>query len=156
MPPQGTAPRLRIAASIAQGTLATPNPVDPNDAGPQWFKEGLAQWNAYSKIWGTIGEKSHVHYAYAFYSQGTLPSLTSLNSNWSDYAGSAPEKLEAAYGASYLAVKYLAGRVGGMPLLQTLQRVAAGESFDSALQNATGYSVGRLDGEYKGSIPSSD
>ncbi len=124
------------------------------DAGPQWFKEGLAQWNAYSKVWGTVGEKSHVHYAYSYLSNGTLPSLMSLDSNWDSYVAAAPENLEAAYGASYLAVKYLAGRVGGMPLLQTLQRVAAGESFDSALQNATGYTVARLEGEYRSTIPS--
>ncbi len=123
------------------------------DAGPQWFKEGVAQWNAYSKIWGTLGEKSHVHYAYSYLSNGTLPSLMSLNGNWDSYIAAAPENLEAAYGASYLAVKYLAGRVGGMPLIQTLQRVAAGESFDSALQNATGYSVARLEGEYRSTIP---
>ncbi len=124
-----------------------------NDAGPQWFKEGFAQWMAYSKIRETVGEKSHVHYAYTFFSEGKLPSLMSLATNWNSFISAAPENLEAGYGASYLAVKYLASRVGGMPLLQTLQRVAAGEDFDSALQNATRYSVSRLDGEYKGTIP---
>ncbi len=126
-----------------------------NGAGPRWFREGLAEWMAYSKISGTVSEKSHTHYAYAYYISGTLPSLMDLTSNWDSFIGAAPENLEAGYGASYLAVKYLAGKVGGMPLIQTLQKVAAGESFDSALQDATGYSVGRLDGEYKSTIPSS-
>jgi len=125
-----------------------------NDAGPQWFKEGFAQWSAYSKVWGTVSEKSHVHYAYSFYSTGRLPSLMALTTSWNDFLAASPENLEAAFGASYLAVKYLAGRVGGMPLLQTVQRVASGESFDSALQATTGYSVARLDGEYKSTIPS--
>ena len=125
-----------------------------NDVGPEWFKQGLALWMAYSTIGGTVSEKSHVHYAYTYYTAGTLPSLMTLSTNWNDFLGAAPENLEVGYGASYLAIKYLSGKVGGMPLLQTLQRVAAGESFDSALQNATGYSVARLDGEYKSTIPS--
>ncbi|MHB8992987.1 MAG: hypothetical protein ACYC66_15300 [Chloroflexota bacterium] len=122
------------------------------EAGPQWYREGFAQWIAYAKVPGTISEKSVVAYAESFKEKNSLPSLMTLNGDWSGTLNAGPEGYQAAYGASYLAVKYLSGRVGGMPLLQTLERVAAGESFESALQNATGYSVSKLEGEYRSSI----
>lgn len=125
------------------------------DAGPQWFREGLAQWMSYSEITGTVAEKGVLHYTASFYARRSLPALTTLTDGWNEFISTAPENLEAAYGASYLAVKYLTGKVGGMPPLQALQRTAAGESFEAALQTVTGYTVDRLDAEYKSSIPSS-
>ncbi len=123
------------------------------EAGPQWFREGMALWMAYAKIGSTISERSMTGYAATFQSKGTLPTLQTLTSNWNGFVSSGSEQYEAAHGAAYLAVKHAAGNVGGMPILQVLQRTAAGESFESALQGATGYSISRLDSEYRGSIP---
>ncbi len=125
------------------------------DAGPQWYREGFAEWAAYARVPGTAAEQSVVGYAASYYRNGTLPSLSTLNSSWNSFAGASAQNSEAAYGAAFLAVKYLTGQVGGMPVRQVLERTAAGESFESALQTATGYTIGRLDSEYKGIIPSS-
>ena len=123
------------------------------DAGPQWFREGVAEWSAYSKVTDSPAEKSVVYYAGVALKNGSLPSLLTLNSSWNETVNSSSVSSEAAYGASYLAVKYLASRVGGMPLMQALQRAAAGEDFDTALQRATGYSIARLESEYRNTIP---
>ncbi|MGE5619519.1 MAG: hypothetical protein ACM3US_09705 [Sphingomonadaceae bacterium] len=122
------------------------------EAGPQWYREGFAQWIAYSRVPGTIAEKSVVAYASSFKERNTLPTLMALNSDWNGILNSSSESYQAAYGASFLALKYLSGRVGGMPLLQVLERTAAGEAFESALQNATGYTLSKLEGEYRSGI----
>jgi sucrose-6-phosphate hydrolase SacC (GH32 family) len=71
---------------------------------------------------------------------------------WADY-GKDDYAAVSWDGASFLAVKYLTARVGALPLIQALQRTAAGEDFDTALQATTGYSTQRLEGEYRSSIP---
>lgn len=121
-------------------------------AGPAWFREGIAQWSAYTRVTTTAAEEGVTGYAATFHSNGTLPSLMTLNSSWNEVLNTGPQQLEAAYGAAYLSVKYLTGRVGGMPLLQTLQRTAAGESFETALERTTGYSINRLEAEYRSSV----
>ena len=60
---------------------------------------------------------------------------------------------QVAYGVSYLSVEYLAEKVGGMPLLEVLRKTQRGESFETALQEVTGYSLDRLDREYRAKIP---
>ena len=123
------------------------------EAGPPWFREGFAQWCAYSKMGGTIAERGVVDYASLFKRRGALPTLTALEGEWASLLNAGGETAQAAYGAAYLAVKHLAGNVGGMPILQALQRTAAGEGFDSALQARTGYSIARLEAEYRNTIP---
>ncbi len=122
------------------------------NAGPTWFREGLAQWCAYSRVWETPAERSVEGYAILFKNRGTLPTLGTLTTSWDSFVAPGGENVEAAFGASYLAVKYLASRVGGMPLLQTLQRNAAGQDFDSALEATTGYSISRLESEYRSAV----
>lgn len=122
-------------------------------AGPEWFRIGFAQWSSYNRVQDSESERSAVGYAAVYNRDRKLPSLMTLASSWSEVVNRSGGDAQAAYGASYLSVKYLANRVGGMPLLQALQRAAAGETFDSALQGATGYSTQRLDSEYRSSIP---
>ncbi len=122
-------------------------------AGPQWFREGFAQWSTYNKVGGTISERSVTDYTAQAKKDGSLPSLQTLQSSWPEVIASSPQKLETAYGASFLAVKYLTQKVGGMPPLQVLQRTAAGEDFESALQAVTGYNLNILNGEYRSIIP---
>lgn len=122
-------------------------------AGPEWFRVGFAQWSSYNRVQDADSERSVVGYAAVYKRDGTLPTLMALAGSWAEVVGRSGGDAQAAYGASYLAVKYLANRVGGMPLLQALQRTAAGEPFDSALQEATGYSTQRLESDYRSSIP---
>jgi hypothetical protein len=124
-----------------------------NNAGPDWFRIGIAQWMAYSNVTRTLAELGATHYAYQAKANGTLPSLYTLTNSWNETIRAGGESGQAAYGAAYLSVKYLAGNVGGMPLIQTLVRTSKGEPFESALQGATGYSIGRLEGEYRNYIP---
>ena len=122
-------------------------------AGPEWFRIGLIQWMAYSNITQTPAELSVTHYADRAKAEGTLLSLYDLTKDWSRAIKSDGASSQAAYGAAYLAVKHLAGNVGGMPLIQTLIRNAKGEDFESALINETGFSTGKLESEYRNYIP---
>lgn len=123
------------------------------DAGPQWFREGFAQWITYNKVSSTSSEQSVIDYTSRAKKNGTLPALHTLTSSWSTVISSSSQNLETAYGVSYLAVKYLTQKVGGMPPLQVLQRTAAGENFETALSALTGYNLNTLNGEYRSIIP---
>lgn len=123
------------------------------DAGPQWFREGFAQWITYNKVSSTSSEQSVIDYAARGKKDGTLPALHTLQSSWSTVINSSSQNLETAYGVSYLAVKYLTQKVGGMPPLQVLQRTSTGEDFETALSAVTGYNLNTLNGEYRSFIP---
>lgn len=122
-------------------------------AGPTWFNEGMAELMAYVRVQDSPYLETRTHFVAQANSEGWLPTLPQLQANWGEIVTSDPRSAQVAYGASYFAVKYLADRVGGMPLLQVLQRVAMGEDFTSALPAVTGYTVERLDAEYRASIP---
>jgi len=123
------------------------------NAGPDWFREGMAEWMAYSNVTHSVSEISATHYAAVAKANGTLPSLYTLTNSWNETIRAGGEPGQAVYGAAYLAVKYLAGNVGGMPLIQALVRTSHGEPFESALQATTGYSIGRLESEYRNYMP---
>ena len=115
--------------------------------------KGFAQWITYDKVYGTSAEQSIVDYAAKAKKDGKLPDLHTLTSSWSTVITSSSENLETAYGVSYLAVKYLTQKAGGMPPLQVLQRTAAGEDFETTLSALTGYNLNTLNGDYRSIIP---
>ncbi len=123
------------------------------ETGPQWFREGFAQWLTYQRVNSTTTEQSAVDYVARARKDGILPSLHSLNNFWSQEISTSSENLERAYGVSYLTIKYLTQRVGGMPILQVLQRTASGQDFETALSALTGYNLNTLNGDYRSLIP---
>ncbi len=124
-------------------------------AGPIWFREGMAELMAYVRVQNSPYLRSRLYYVAQASNQGWLPSLPQLQNDWGGAVTRTPQSAQAAYGTSSLAVKYLADKVGGMPLRQVLEKVAAGTDFNSALSSVTGYTVERLDSEYRSTIPRS-
>ncbi len=122
-------------------------------AGPNWFREGMAELMAYVRVPNSPYLKSRLYWVAQANNAGRLPTLQQLQSNWSAMSNRTPQAADEAYGASYLAVKFLADKVGGMPLRQVLEKTAAGMDFNAALSSVTGYTVDRLQGEYKATLP---
>jgi hypothetical protein len=122
------------------------------EVGPDWFREGMAELNAYVKAPGAVAYFDRPSFVSWYRQLGRLPTLRYLQDNWHSLEPTR-EIAQVAYGMSYLAVAYLAEKVGGMPLLQVLRKAAEGESFESALQETTGYTMDRLDREYRVKIP---
>jgi len=123
--------------------------------GPTWFQEGMAELAAFVEVPEATPYLDRSRYVAGSLDRGDLPSLRSLQTGWQEMVKSGGERGQLAYGMSYLAVKYLSDNVGGMPLLQVLERTGRGEQFESALQSVTGYTVDRLDTEYRQIIPAS-
>ncbi len=116
-------------------------------AGPTWFSEGMAELCSYSAVPGTRDEANLLGWVSRYKREGRLITLRELQNNWSGASS------EVAYGVAYLAVRKLSEKVGGAPLLEVLRRTARGEAFEVALQAVTGYSLERLDAEYRSTIP---
>ncbi len=124
-------------------------------AGPTWFHEGMAEVAAFVEVPEALPFLGRTKYVTHQRDLGELPSLRELQDKWQELMKYRDERSQMAYGMSYLAVKYLADRVGGMPLLQVLASTAKGKSFEVALLEITGYSVDQLDAEYRQTIPPS-
>ncbi len=121
------------------------------EAGPTWFVEGMAELLAYTKAPTSPARAAEISAVSRAKREGYLPTLRQMQNNWVDLVGGQWRAGEV-YGASYLAVRYLAEMVGGMPLRLVLEMVASGADFDSALSSITGYTVERLDAEYRANI----
>lgn len=122
------------------------------EAGPDWFREGMAELNAYVRAPGAVAYFGRPSFVSWYRELGRLPTLRHLQDSWQKMEPTR-EMAQVAYGMSYLAVEYLSEKVGGMPLLEVLRKTAGGESFESALQEVTGYTLDRLDREYRVRIP---
>ncbi|HEX2924426.1 MAG TPA: hypothetical protein VHS28_10430 [Chloroflexota bacterium] len=120
--------------------------------GPAWFREGMAELNAYVKAPGAVRYFDRPSFVSWYRQLGKLPTLSYLQDNWQKLERTG-EMEQVIYGVSYLAVEYLSEKVGGMPLLEVLRKTANGEAFEMALQETTGYSLDRLDREYRAKIP---
>jgi hypothetical protein len=116
------------------------------EAGPTWFKEGMAQLAAYVSVPQALAGTNRLAVTSDLSCRDQLPSLRSLHEAWHVVFGVNPQ---LAYGMAYFAVKQLADRVGGRPLLEVLERTARGEEFERALEGVTGYSLEQLDAEYR-------
>ena len=79
---------------------------------------------------------------------GPLPALRTLPENWASFGGSLAD-LNLAYGTAYYAVLFLAGRIGGMPLMQILSDVDAGLTFEQSLNARAGFNLETMDGAFK-------
>lgn len=121
--------------------------------GPVWFNEGMAELAEYSKVPSCAEIASNVRWTGLAKEQGILITLRQLGSQWEQIVTKPSELSSEAYGISFLAVKFLADRVGGMPLLRVLERTANGTDFEQALQALTGYTLDRLDADYRATIP---
>ncbi|GEM_PF-2359916 len=121
---------------------------------PLWFIEGLAEYCAFAKDPGAVAVFGKVGTAAGYYDTGLLPSLRQLTTNsWYSLVAGSESTKRCAYGMAYLAVKYLAEKVGGERITRVLQATASGEGFEAALQRIAGYSVDQLDTEYRSTYP---
>ncbi len=123
------------------------------ESGPGWFIEGMADVFAIANV-PTAGPSIDRQQWVSIYQwRGLLPSLRDLQNGWGGYVTASQDRAEVAYGISYLAMKYLMDRVGGMSFLEVLEAMSRGEAFEVALQRITGYTIDRLDAEYRKTIP---
>ena len=78
---------------------------------------------------------------------GTLPSLRFLHESWTSFTGL--QAVNLAYGTAYYAVLFLAGRIGGIPLMQILSDVDSALTFEQSLDARAGFNLETLDGTFK-------
>ncbi len=128
---------------------------------PFWLVEGIAEYCAFVGDPQAVGAFGRVTAATALFNMSQLPgadpamfpSLSELTPTyWASMVASGEAGKRGAHGIAYLSVKYLVDKVGTGRIAEVLQAVAAGESFDAALQRLTGYTVEQLDAEYRSTI----
>lgn len=123
-------------------------------AGPAFFREGFADAIAFRLVSGTPQEAGRPEVvADVLVTTGTLPTLTDLEQNWESFVSVGGETFDVARGIAFLSTNTVFNNVGGANTLNILQRTAAGESFESALQSVTGFSLFDLNVAYQSLIP---
>lgn len=111
------------------------------DAVPPWFHEGLAE--ALSVPFNLDREQSLDD----AYESGQLPSLASLSRTFPH-----GDAADFAYATARSAVVWLLGRCGQAGVDHLLDSVAAGATFDGALESNCGLSVASLEAQWRASL----
>jgi hypothetical protein len=109
---------------------------------PLWFDEGYAAWSAAE--WERLGVLE-LNLAVA---RGALPDFRALDGALRASATSA----DAAYALAYSAVSELARRNPTGTLTPLLERLSAGEDFDTAVLATTGLTVDRFEESWQRSV----
>ena len=124
------------------------------NAGPTWYRLGLANTIAFQIVPGTpmqggqpmtVATYQHVN--------NTLPPLTDLEQNWNGIIGLGGQIVDVAHGIAYLSTSFVVGQAGGMNALDVLKSTASGQDFNTALQSITGFSLPMLNLQYQSLIP---
>ena len=121
-------------------------------AGPNWYVEGFARMCSEAKVPTDPALRNELSWMYDARNRGSLPSLRRLHQDWAGYVSISSQSLAAANGYSYMAVRILADRVGGAPLLDILKRNSRGEDFEAAMAAVTGLNVDQLDQAVKAKL----
>jgi hypothetical protein len=128
-----------------------------DNAGPNWYRQGLVWLIAYGYAPGDPSLSARVFAAAVANEQNTLPTLPNLNLD-PMFANPIPEVEDstraAAIGFSYLALN-LMSPLGGSQLMSVLVATQRGEDFDSALQRQTGFTVQSIDQQTRLRMPPS-
>ncbi len=123
-------------------------------AGPQWFREGLADSIAFSIVPG-IPQQSGEAEAVAN-SQVTgfpIPTLSQLDTTFAPLVSTGGQSAAVAQGISFLGARSLLNTIGGQNLPSFLRGLASGTSFASQVQSSAGFSLEQLNANTQSLIP---
>jgi hypothetical protein len=121
--------------------------------GPQWFREGLADLLANSRVPGMneVGERATAWHMED--GSGILPTVPTVNQSWNDLTARPGPMKDATYKVADQVVFFLSQKYSVPQLVGILQRTSAGENFETALQSVTGYDLSQLDSAYRVTMP---
>ncbi|MGI5836995.1 MAG: hypothetical protein ACOX87_11000 [Chloroflexota bacterium] len=143
-----------VRAAIYHGYALAMERDRAGEAGPSWYREGLAWFIAYTNAPGAPSLSRRVQAAATLNAQGTLPSLSDLSDedNFSSFTSASPQTRDAAFGFAYLAIN-LMSPVGGLTLLNVLVDAQGPQNFEEALLDRTGFTVEQLSTQTKLRMP---
>ncbi len=122
-------------------------------AGPEFFREGLADAISFRIVPGTPTESGRAEAVAQFQLTNPLPTVSDLEQNWDFITRPGGLIFDVARGIAFLSTNTVFNQVGGASALNVLQRVAAGENFESALQSVSGFSLFDLNSAFQSLIP---
>lgn len=121
--------------------------------GPQWFREGLADLLANSRVHGLNEVNQRSSAWFMANGSGVLATVTTITQDWPGVTSTPGLIRESSLKVADQAVFFLAQKFGVPALVGILQRTSAGEDFQTVLQSVTGYNLEQLDAAYKVTMP---
>lgn len=116
-----------------------------NSRVPRWFTEGLSEYE--TLIARPEWRRENDNDLYGALSNGTLPSIAKLNSEFMQPDQSA---VVVAYYQSAVTIEFLVARYGFPKIVEALKLYGRGKETPEVLQTITGKSIATLDAEFRG------